>query len=323
VGSPQRTIKNLYYNGGGHFLLPSPLPPTVDILATYATPLKLSTSPDTDRPVAAVLSRKGKGKALLCSVHVEYPLGEPPARDAIARKEPAPERADIEESEMQRIEWVTELLCLLDLKPPGRRKTDTTEMLGGENSTEDPSLLLHPTHPSPVFVLHHPALPQLASTSFAKSALVEKLVSSDDGWRTLRDGNDELLVGETEQVDKESGVATYLAERRRSRPSQLDEPDLSHLSLSTDAQPIPQPPDFHSIPKTILLPSASLPYIPRWTPLFNFETYWAELDQARKRVGRRSGVLRKDQVEGGERATLGDLVWYGETVTSTQTMLDR
>jgi biotin--protein ligase len=62
--------------------------------------------------------------------------------------------------------------------------------------------------------------------------------------------------------------------------------------------------------------------VPSWTPLFNIDTYWKELDSVRKSAGRKTGVMRKDE-KGVERAALGDLLFYGETVTSTQTMLDR
>lgn len=60
-----------------------------------------------------------------------------------------------------------------------------------------------------------------------------------------------------------------------------------------------------------------------WTPLFDFEAYWKELDS----VSKQQGVVRKRNVGSvpGELEpwSIGDLVQYGEAVGSTQTMLDK
>lgn len=287
------------------------------MLARYADP---STTSNPPAPVAAVLSRNGKGKALLSSVHFEYPLKDPPARDALARLDHAPDTEAVERSDQARMEWVEELLLALGLKPPGRRKADPEITVDGE---EDPTLLLHPRHPSPIFVLSHPALPQLATDSFKGKVLDARMEQGSGGWKVLRDGNDELHIGEIDLLSTagaQPDVTDYLAGRRREQP--VLEPNVESLSLDSTAAPVPQPPDFHSVPKTMLLPSPALPYSPSWTPLFNMSTYWTELDNARKSSGRKTGVLRKDG-QGGERAAVGDHMWYGETVTSTQTMLDR
>ncbi|ORY24373.1 biotin-protein ligase [Naematelia encephala] len=322
--SSARSIDHLYYNGGGHFILPQPLPPSVQVLAEYVG------ENGAEPKIAAVLTSNGKGKTALCSVHFEYPLNDPPARDAIARLNPPPDKEDIERSEKDRVEWAEEILVLLGLTPPRRRKDTDDPLLNiveGEGE-EDASLLLHPTHPSPVFVIPHPQLPQLGEASFKAKVLVDKWTAGESGWNVLRDGNDELHVGEVRATVGESsssntrlGVTAYLAKRRRTAP--VFDPAIEQLSLQSSEPTPPQPPDFHSIPKTIILPSASIPYSASWTPLFNFDTYWTELDAARKGAGRKTGVMRNDSETGLERQSLGDLVWYGETVTSTQTMLDR
>jgi biotin--protein ligase len=325
--SSSRTLDHIYYNGGGHFLLPSPAPDSVRILARYADRPTSSSSTSSELPIAALLTRNGKGKALLCSVHFEYPLSDPPARDALAKLADPPEKEEVERSEKAKIEWAREMLEMLGLKPPDRSKQENGTTVPDED--EDSALLLHPTHPSPIFVLPHPALPQLGSSSFASSSLSGKLTDDPIGWKSLRDANDELRISAVDRIgggkgrSNEDDVAHFLAERRRIAP--ILEPQIESLSLaSSSASPAPpQPPDFHSVPKVVLLPSPALPYTPRWTPLFNFNSYWSELNAARKRSGRRSGVLQDDGENGGQRVTLGDLVWYGETVTSTQTMLDR
>jgi biotin--protein ligase len=251
-------------------------------------------------------------------VHAEYPLNDPPARDAIAKLDDVPDQEDLAESESRRIDWMEELLLKLDLKPPGRRK----ERSAGEGE-EDPNLLLHPTHPSPIFVVSHPNLSRLAPETFNASVIRDKAVMEDE-VTVLRDGNDELRISTVDKPDRSSGkedLARYLARRRREQPPQP--PTIESLSLeSTNPPPPPPLPDFHTLPKTLLLPSTSTPYMPSWTPLFNIETYWQELDSARKSLGRKTGIMRKDEL-GGERASVGDLLLYGETVTSTQTMLDR
>lgn len=303
--SGSKTLDLIYYNGGGHFVMPANVPAEVEVVARYAEP----PSPDAD--VAAVQITRGKGKALLLSVHPEYPLEDPPARDAIAKLEDQPSPEHVEESEKGRIEWFADLLAGMGLRLPSRQEQD--------NAGEEEHLLLHPTHPSPLFALSHPKLPELAANLLAPKSIAAKLKPASDGFSTLRDGNDEI---ETAPVDAVKDVVAFLAKRRRTQPEYP--PSVAELSIS-DAAPIAHPPDMHSLTKTLLLPG-STPYSAAWTPLFNFDTYWAELDAVRKRFGRRTGVMRTDENsknKQGERPAIGDLMLYGEAVTSTQTMLDR
>lgn len=299
----------MYYNGGGHFILPESPASDVQVLATYG---------GTDK-VAAVSTTNGQGKAVLCSVHFEYPLHDPPSRDAIQKLQHPPSADEIDQSERERVEWAQEILLLLGLKPPKRSSSGSDEHHAVQGD-EDPELLSHPTHPSPIFVLPHPSLPQLGSASFESAALQAKLSPSDNA-QVLRDGNDELQITSIDAIADnggQAGIAAYLASKRRSKP--VLPPAIQNLSIEpSDTTPEPPLlPDLNAIPKTILTPSSDIGYSARWTPLFNFETYWAELDSARKRVGRKSGVLRPS----GQPA-LGDLVWYAEAITSTQTILDR
>ncbi|KAL1406391.1 biotin holocarboxylase synthetase [Vanrija albida] len=310
VDGGKRVLDNLYYNGGGHFILPAQLPSEVEVIARYAEP------PSPEAKVAAVQISKGKGKALLCAVHFEYPLQDPPSRDAIAKLDNPPDELVIEQNEKDRKAWVGTILSNLGLRLPSDQKTARGVELKGE---EDPHLLLHPTHPSPIFVFSHPSLPELATGAFGASSIHAKLKDGPGKWETLRDANDQLEVGSVDLL--EPGVPSNLAKRRRTEPEYP--PAVQELSLDDGPVP-PQPPDFHSLTKTILLPGKT-PYSADWTPLFNIDTYWAELDAVRKRAGRKTGVLRRDELSktGGERPAVGDLIFYGETVTSTQTMLDR
>lgn len=305
-GSNPRTIDNLYYNGGGHFTLPITVTPGIEVLASYA---------ETNQ-IAAVSTTNGKGRTVLCSVHFEYPLHDPPSRDAIKKQADPPSAEEIDQSEKERVEWAEEILLLLGLRPPRRSPTDQTHSVIGD---EDPELLLHPTHPSPIFILPHPSLPQLASASFEPPALAAKLVS-DGNEQVLRDGNDQLRIAPINAIAEDggaAGVAAYLASKRRSKP--VFPPPVEALSIEPSASTpeAPLPPDFNSLPKYVFTPSDTVKYTPRWTPLFNFDTYWRELDESRKMAGKKSGVM-----VAGKQA-LGDLVWYAETITSTQTILDR
>ena len=316
--------------------MPSPLPRGTAVLATYAptsTPGQRQEEGKADEAkVAAVLARPGKGRAVLSAVHFEYPLTEPPARDAAEKLQFPPTAEDIERSEKERVEWATELLEILGLKPPVKFNS-TPEELAPVHGNEDPEVLLHPTHPSPIFVLPHPSLPQLGSASFDPPALKAKLTPGEgSGEQILRDGNDELHIRSVDTVTQAgpSEIPSYLAQQRRTKP--VFPPKIEDLSLEksssltgtgeTTPEP-PQMPDLNALPKLILTPSTSAEaaYTPRWTPLFNFDTYWREIDTARKRHGRKSGVLRK--TADGEKQSLGDLVWYAESITSTQTILDR
>ncbi|KIR32592.1 biotin-[acetyl-CoA-carboxylase] ligase [Cryptococcus deuterogattii MMRL2647] len=314
------TLNHIYYNGGGHFVFSSPPPPNVQVLARFQE----TSSDPSEQLVAAVFTQTGKGRTILSSVHPEYPLSDPPASNAIAKLDVRPSQVEIEMSDKARLSWVEELLIKLGLTPP-ERLTAADRAKSSVDSEEDPALLLHPTHPSPIFLLSHPKLPQLPEAAVNKPELKGKM-KQEDGWNVLRDANDEIRFGTTEATSperaaSEDGITQWLAEARRTRP--VFPPSIEDLSLQSDSTPQPpSPPNLHSLTKTILLPSSSVEYSSRWTPLFNFSTYWDELDQARKRSGRRSGVMRQRSDGQGETCSLGDLVLYGETVTSTQTMLD-
>ncbi|ODN76679.1 biotin-[acetyl-CoA-carboxylase] ligase [Cryptococcus amylolentus CBS 6039] len=319
LATGSREVHHIYYNGGGHFALSSPAPANVEVLARFSYP---ASSPVSEQRIAVVLTKNGKGLTLLASVHPEYPLSDPPASNAIEKLDVHLTKEELEVSDKARVAWFTELLVSVGLKPPAHESIP-----GGQTDIEeDPALLFHPTHPSPIFLLSHPSLPQLPSTAVNKTELKSKMVQVD-GWSFLRDANDEVRFGEVEATCEdaeasEESVAKWLGTARRTKP--VFEPALDKLSLDeeSDVPRPPSPPDLHSLLKTVLLASPSIPYSPRWTPLFNLSTYWTELDQARKRLGRRSGIMRPGRDGLDERCSLGDCVLYGETVTSTQTMLD-
>ena len=256
-----RNIKHIYYNGGGNFVSP----PKEQIVARYET-----------GEVAVVHIKEGKGQVLLCSVHPEYPLDDPPARDAIDKLAGGVSGEERKRSEEARRAWCVELLQLIGLKTV---------------NTQHESILLHPTHPSPIFVLSRDGV-----DPFAK---VPKMTAQGE-VRVLRDGNDELRISSTAVV---KDLVDELARRRVTKP---ELPPLERLSLEPSNSTLEPPamPDFHSIPKTVYIPQSQREqesvYSPAWTPLFNFETYWK-----------------------AQRGKLGRMVLYAETVTSTQTMLDR
>lgn len=262
-----KRLKHIYYNGGGSFVGGKENGKGEEgVLARYE-----------NGDAAAVVRTVGEGVALLCSVHPEYPLDDPPARDAITKLGDVSDE-ERTASEKARKEWMRSLLLRLGLKPPSEEE---------EGQGEDESLLLHPTHPSPIFALSADGIDPFTG--------ITKITTDDNGERVLRDGNDEIHFTSSSAFNN---VTEELARRRRTKPAL---PQLEKLSLepaTTTIEP-PQPPDFHSVPKTVIVPENNA-YNPSWTPLFNFDTYF-------------KAMKRK----------LGRTVLYGETVTSTQTMLDR
>lgn len=248
---------------------------------------------------------------------------DPPAKDAIAKLDNPPSKGEIEECEKGRIDWMVDLLVALGLDPPSRSMNEEETRKG--EAEEDMLLLLHPTHPSPIFLFPLPLLPEIASSVFTSPAIQARLVEGESGSRILRDGNDEFHILDTHAFGGESStgaISQQLAKRRREKPIYPPSVDGLSLESSSSAPPPPPIPDFHSLPKTVITPTRDIPYSPSWTPLFNLETYWAELAAVRKASGKRHGQLRKGK-DGKEKASLGDLMWYAETVTSTQTMIDR
>lgn len=137
----------VYYNGGGHFVGEG------EVLARY-----------NDGRAAVVKA----GRAILCSVHPEYPLNEPPASDLGGGDDEA------------RLDFVRGLLEQLGLDPPAKAQAD----------------LLHPTHPSPIFVY---------SDVDIFASLRSKIV---DG--VLRDGNDEFHFIDPPDLDQHRRTVTPL-----------------------------------------------------------------------------------------------------------------
>ncbi len=256
--SSSRTLDHIYYNGGGHFLLPSPAPDSVRILARYADRPTSSSSTSSELPIAAVLTRNGKGKALLCSVHFEYPLSDPPARDALAKLADPPEKEEVERSEKAKIEWAREMLEMLGLKPPDRSKQENGTTVPDED--EDSALLLHPTHPSPIFVLPHPALPQLGSSSFASSSLsgTIRLGGRVSVMRMTSCGYQRLTGSAAGKADptrttwliswlKDDGSLLYSSRKSRVSPSHHLRHPLLHHNLQTST-PSRRSSSFHHLP---------------------------------------------------------------------------
>ena len=173
--------------------------------------------------------------------------------------------------------------------------------------------LLQPKQQLPVILLSHPELDsQLASKIFEMPEL--------DANASAGSIEQESDVIPTKIIkDSENTFTIYdLLKTRLDVPNFMDEArnreaDESDAVVSSPAI-------------SMILAShtdASRGWQHNWTPLFDFEAYWKELDS----VSKQQGVVRKRNVGSvpGELEpwSIGDLVQYGEAVGSTQTMLDK
>jgi biotin--protein ligase len=256
-------------------------------------------------------SSQPKGKAVLTSIHLEYPLAGPPAR-SLTRATVSDEA--IAKADSERLEWFGNLLESLDLRLPGRAKPSGLAAAMGNLSldgmTDDVEKLLQPTHPLPMFLFTNPALgSKLASDIFlGPGPISDRLEPATSGVRVLKDANDTFHL--TALGPEASDVSSALVHARNTPPPA---PPVVEDDGSEEANLPPNPQAvFDAMPKHIYLPSSNA--ISRdWTPLWDLERYWQALSQARASASRRTLSV----------AQTGDVLCYGEAVTSTQTMLDR
>jgi hypothetical protein len=164
-----------------------------------------------------------------------------------------------------------------------------------ERSHLDPSSL-KPAAPLPSFLVGHPSSSKLTSSVEQRlegtGSLRPSTSHEDDPIVILRDVQDDFVL---RRVDAMKDLSAFI-QRRRSQPVTASQSGrTSH---------------------EIIIASTSIK--PEWTPLFDLNAYWQDLDSERKRIGRQT------QPSYGETAPrVGDLLLYSEAIASTQTMLDR
>lgn len=260
--------------------------------------------------LAAVESTNGSGKAVLTAIHLEYPLAAPPAR-ALTRTSISDE--EIAQADKDRLEWFSDLLESLGMNLPSRAQPSGLAAamgslsLGGEDG-KGPNNLLNPTNPLPMFVFTNPNLEaDLAQRIFLGAGPISERLEGSDAIRVLKDANDTFHF-----ISVASSTSDVTSALHTARSTPPPAPSVVEDDASEEAKLPPNPQAvFDAMPKHIYLPSSSSS--PRdWTPLWDLERYWQALTQARIAAGSRA-----------VKPQTGDILCYGEAVTSTQTMLDR
>lgn len=283
----KKSVSHLYYNGGGAFIPPPSSSESSSLSASPPVVLtRYAQAPDT--PIAAVLTHVGLGRSLLTGAHPEYSLLEDPLRTALAAL-PAggPSEAELVGLEEDRLELLKSLLLTLGVGVP---------------ETEEQDKLERPTHPLPQFLVAHPSKPDLPSDFIIKISSLFTTPTDNDEPSILSDTNDTFHFHKSTSLPS---VSSYLSQARSSTLSLEDAEDLDKVTK-------------HVIVAQKEEGTVEVIEREKWTPLFNWSTFWTELNASRKREMDKGG---HDVKEGLLR--LGDLMMYSEAVTSTQTMLDK
>lgn len=182
--------------------------------------------------------------------------------------------AERKAAEEERLTFMRAALKTLGIERPGDAESATT-----------------PLRPLPQVLVSHPRFPQLAKETVA---LLQPCCSAgENGSALLKDANDSF---------------TFIASSSLSRPLSSIVSQLRSLPLE-DAEGS----DLHALPKTVVVVDSQLEPAAQWSPHFDLERYWAELDDERSKLGGSSG----------EKVRFADVMLYSEAVTSTQTMLDK
>ena len=295
----KKSVSHLYYNGGGAFVPPSASsdPKTTFQSSSSSSPIVLARYAEAPNlPNAAVFSQIGAGRSLLCGTHPEYSLLEDPLQSALQRMPGGgPSQEELISLEEDRLELMRTLLLTLGVGVP---------------ETEEQDKLERPTHPLPQFLVSHPSKPNLPAHFFSKisSHFTKSPTDSDptpissDGPSILPDANDTFHFHRSTSFPS---ISSYLSQARTTTLSPDEAENLDALIK-------------HVIVADKEEGTVEVIEREKWTPLFNWSTFWKELDSARKSERDKGG----HDVKMGE-TRLGDLMLYSEAVTSTQTMLDK
>lgn len=238
-----------------------------------------------DQPAAAVWIKVNKGRAVLIGSHPEYSLFDEPLQSALEKDVSSTKPALTEKGRAHAESQRLEFMrgLLLAL---------------GLGIPDDTSVNLHkPTRPLPQFLVAHPSQPDLPSKLLDNLSrhLTAPAASADPGPSILVDSNDTFHVHKSTDLPS---VDAFLAQMRSSDITVEEEDDLNKVI------------------KDIVVVPADGKQERSWTPLFDWEKYWSVLDNSRSE---KQGAAGRE----GRKNRLGDLVFYSEAVTSTQTLLER
>jgi len=291
-GSLSSPAEHIYYNGGGAFL-PSAaegqLPSTARVLARY--------SQAADAPAAAVFNEVGKGRAVLVGAHPEYSLLDEPLQASLKRhytNGDMPEEDALREAEANRLELMRVLLRTLAVALPDQQALDL-ELLQRPTRPLPQILLAHPSQPGALKVIEAALEPHFSAASSTTNS------AAAPGPRELKDANDTFFY---HQAGDLPSVADFLSQQRTTALSSAEEEDLS------------------VVPKHVIVApredALATMTAEGWCPLWDWATFWVALDEQRVRVGGDRRTLGE-----GEKWRYGDVFYYAEAVSSTQTMIEK
>lgn len=287
-GSLKSPARHIYYNGGGAFYPPSDgkLPSGAKVLARY--------SQAADAPAAAVFNEIGRGRAILVGAHPEYSLLDEPLQASLKRhyvSEDMPDKEALRKAEANRLELMRVLLRALAVALPDQHAFDL-------------ELLQRPIRPLPQILVAHPSQP--GALKVIEAALEPHFAalaadSATPGPRVLKDANDTFYY---HQAGDLPSVASFLAQQRTTALSPEEEEDLSVVPKHVIVAP-------REDALTTLTNEG-------WCPLWDWASFWSALDEQRTRAGSDRRSLNE-----GEKWRYGDVIYYAEAVSSTQTMLEK
>ena len=291
-GSLESPAQHIYYNGGGAFLPAAEggkLPATARVLARY--------SQAAGAPAAAVFNEVGKGRAVLVGAHPEYSLLDEPLQASLKRHYDASEMPDadaLRKAEANRLELMRVLLRALDVVLPDQQALDL-ELLQRPIRPLPQILVAHPSQPGALKVIEAALEPHFTAPSATDDA------SAAPGPRVLKDANDTFYYHQASDLPS---AADFFAQQRTTALSAAEEEDLS------------------VVPKHVIVAPRedALATIAAegWCPLWDWASFWAALDEQRVKVGGDRRTLGE-----GEKWRYGDVIYYSEAVSSTQTMLEK
>ena len=282
-----------YYNGGGVFVDAEKFRDQgVEMLAQYDEQIEVEGG-DANERAAVVYCKVGEGHAILTGIHPEFVMHAQPVRSSIIADDLRYAAGNLDSRNgTQHYRKVIETLAEDDEKRIAFMKA----LLGKLGLTVPEEVLTAPS----LSAIHISSLYNEEACALLEE-IKKNVVATEDGPGYLKAEQDTFIVATHEQVLADEQSVDALAEHLSS---------LDPHSDITKADPLASAPlDYSAIPKPLIFHTQTGPSH-AITPYFDHNLYY--------------GSLLEYQAERGSRATtFGNLLMYGETVTSTNTLLEK
>lgn len=257
--------EGIYYNGGGEFVGAD------DMADKGVTPFARYVDGEGRDRVAVVHCTIGQGRAILSSVHLEFPLTHSPAISALSKRFPGITDDCRNTLENQRWKLLASALDLLGLR------------------TSIPIMDALPTRLLPQFLVSAPSKPHLST--FILSRLQPFFAGSSPF--VLKDTVDTFHF-------HYASSASNLLQESRSKSLETDDPNASD-------------------PVHVIVCEGGDAPVKEDTPHFDVRRYYTELSDARAQ----DPIFESLGSGSGEIWRIGDVLLYGECVSSTQSLLEK